>query len=152
MYTYRTRAPTYVLPFRFLEWWRDEMSSTKEKNRSTSNISFLIPVKNWNRSSGNPSYCFCKATLTKSVSSCLTPTNNRLFVEVQYVFRNKQTNGLSVLDCISVYLKKMIGKGNPIAFPTSFPCSVISPKSGGSTYRSAVTVNDGAKALMDKGF
>ena len=62
---YHTRAPTYVLPFRFLEWWRDEMSSTKEKKRSTSNVSFLIPVKNWNRSSGNPSYCFCKATLTK---------------------------------------------------------------------------------------
>ena len=57
-----------------------------------------------------------------------------------------------MLDCISVYLKKMIGKGNPIAFPTSFPCSVISPKSGGSTYRSAVTVNDGAEALMNKGF
>ena len=69
-------------------------------------------------------------------------------MEVQYVFRNKQTNGLSVLDCISVYLKKMIGKGNPIAFPTSFPCSVISPKSGGSTYRSAVTVNDGAKGFL----
>ena len=73
-------------------------------------------------------------------------------MEVQYVFRNKQTNGLSVLDCISVYLKEDDREGQSDSVSNQLPCSVISPKSGGSTYRSAVTVNDGAKAIDGQGF